>query len=93
MIYQWDHIGNQEERLHKRCYMGPVMLEVWEVGWTTSDQATMCCSAYEWDAKELIWTEIYSDPAPKLGVIKGIQFMENWYYENYCFDKDFKLER
>ena len=89
MTYVWGSWNDQDKKVHKRCYMGTIMLSVVEAGFTTSDQLIMQGVAAQWmeDIKE--WMLIYESKVQFLGVQKAKEHMEDWYYEYHCFDKDF----
>ena len=87
MNYQWVNCGDQDEKLHKRCYLGPHMLEIKEVGWTTSDQPIFLFCFWQWDSEKKCYAKTVNSEKSIMSQKKAKEFAEDYYGENVIFEE------
>ena len=88
MKYEWSTVGQQDNCIHYRCYLGPIMLNLEEDYWEDED-LFMQGAVYRWnsltrewdDGKEIFVTKAIGSWQPHL---KGD--LEDWYATNVLIE-------
>jgi len=91
MKYTWLNVGDQDQCIHKRCFLGIWQLSIREADWK-GDTLLVECKAYVWSETDEAYVPVKmkSDKLRKYGKNYGKnckKYMEDWYAEHVIMPK------
>jgi hypothetical protein len=89
MRYDWVTVGQQEDQIRYRCYLGPVMLNLVEDHWD-GDVLFMRGAVYRWESGTRTWDcgeEIFISTTKMSSWQRVLQGdLEDWYATNILIE-------